>query len=81
MVLLGSIENISLKLEGNFLNAIVKVMKKHNYTTKTEFIREAMRDKIRMLEEKEIVENKEVFNQIVESERNIKKGKIKEFKY
>lgn len=56
-------------------------MKKHNYTTKTEFIREAMRDKIRMLEEKEIVENKEVFNQIVESERNIKKGKIKEFKY
>ena len=74
-------ENISLKLESNFLNAIIKVMKKHNYMTKTEFIREAVRDKIRKLEEKEIVEDKNVFNQILESEKNIKKGKIKEFKY
>ena len=73
-------ENISLKLERNFLNAIMKVMKKHNYVTKTEFIREAVRDKIRMLEEKEIIEDKDVFNQILESEENIKKGKIKEFK-
>lgn len=37
--------------------------------------------KIGKFEEKEIVENWEVFNQIVESEKNIKKGKIKEFKY
>ena len=74
-------ENISLKLERNFLNAIMKVMKKHNYMTKTEFIREAVRDKIRKLEEKEIVEDKNVFNQILESEKNIKKGRIKEFKY
>ena len=74
-------ENISLKLESNFLNAIQKVMKKHNYMTKTEFVREAIRDKIRKLDEKEIIEDKEMFNQIVESEKNIKKGKIKEFKY
>jgi len=56
-------------------------MKKHNYATKTEFIREAVRDKIRQLEEKEIIEDKGVFNQILESEKNIKKRKIKEFKY
>jgi len=74
-------ENVSLKLERNFLNAIEKVMRKHNYTTKTEFIREAVRDKIRKLEEKEIAGDKDVFNQIIESERNIKKGKIKELKY
>ncbi|HLD97973.1 MAG TPA: ribbon-helix-helix domain-containing protein [Candidatus Nanoarchaeia archaeon] len=74
-------ENVSLKLEKNFLGAIEKVMKKHNYMTKTEFIREAIRDKIKKLEEKEIVSDKEVFNQIIESEKNIKKGKIKEFKY
>lgn len=80
LVLHSSMENISLKLERNFLNAIMKVMKKHNYVTKTEFIREAVRDKIRMLEEKEIIEDKDVFNQILESEKNIKKGKIKEFK-
>ena len=45
-------ENISLKLEKNFLKMIEKLMKKHNYMTKTEFIREAIRDKIRELEEK-----------------------------
>jgi len=74
-------ENVSLKLERNFLEAISKVMKKHNYMTKTEFIREAIRDKIRRLEEKEIVEDKDLMSQIKTSERNIKKGKIKELKY
>lgn len=74
-------ENISLKLERNFLQAIEKVMKKHNYMTKTEFIRESIRDKIRKLEEKEIVEDKDMMGQIVESERNEKKGKIKKLEY
>ena len=68
-------ENISIKLEENFLKAIEKVMKKHLYSTKTEFIRESIRDKIRMLEEKEILEDKEVMADIKEGERNIKKGK------
>lgn len=64
------------------MNAINKVMKKHNYMTKTEFIREAIRDKIRRLEEKEILEDKEIMAQIRASERNLKKGiKPKEFKY
>ena len=61
--------------------AINKVMKKHNYMTKAEFIREALRDKIRMIEEKEIIMNKELMSQILASEKNIKKRKIKEFKY
>lgn len=74
-------ENISLKLEKNFLQAIEKVMKKHNYMTKTEFIRESIRDKIRKLEEKEILEDKDIMSQIITSEKNIKKGKIKEFNY
>ena len=74
-------ESISLKIEKDFLNAIEKVMKKHNYMTKTEFIREAVRDKIRKLEEKEIIGDKEVFSQIIKSEKNIKKGNIRELKY
>ena len=74
-------ENVSLKLEKNFLHAIEKIMKKHNYMTKTEFIRESIRDKIRKLEEKEIIEDKDVMSQITMSEKNIKKGKIKELKY
>ncbi|MEM4271478.1 MAG: ribbon-helix-helix domain-containing protein [Candidatus Pacearchaeota archaeon] len=75
------IENVSLKIEDNFLKAIEKVMKKHNYMTKTEFIREAIRDKIRKLEEKEILEDKDIFGQIIASERNIKKGRIKKLNY
>jgi metal-responsive CopG/Arc/MetJ family transcriptional regulator len=74
-------ENVSLKMEENFARAIAMVMKKHNYMTKTEFIREAIRDKIRKLEEKEILEDKHMLSQIKASERNIKKGKIKELKY
>lgn len=74
-------ENISLKIEGNFLKAIETIMKKNNYMTKTEFIREAIRDKMRKLEEKEIIENKDMFSQILASEKNIKKRKIKELKY
>ena len=45
-------ENISLKLEKEFRKTIEEVMKKHNYMTKTEFIREAIREKIKKLEEK-----------------------------
>ncbi len=74
-------ENISLKLERNFLLAIEKIMKKHNYMTKTEFIRESIRDKIRKLEEKEITEDRDMMNQIIASEKNIKKGKMKRLKY
>ena len=76
-----TMENISLKLERGFLHAIEKVMKKHNYMTKTEFIRESIRDKIRRLEEKEIVEDRNMMSQIIASEKNIKKGKIKKFNY
>ena len=74
-------ETISLKMERNFLQAIGRIMSKHNYMTKTEFIREAIRDKIRKLEEKEIVRNKDMIGQIIASEKNIKKGKIKKFDY
>jgi metal-responsive CopG/Arc/MetJ family transcriptional regulator len=74
-------ENVSLKIEGNFLKAIEKVMRRHNFMTKTEFIREAIRDKISRLEEKEILEDKDLMAQLRESEKNIKKGKIWKFKY
>ena len=46
-------ESVSLKLEDKFLQDIQETMKKHRYTTKTEFIREAIRDKIRDLEKEE----------------------------
>jgi len=46
-------ESISLKLEDAFLEDMEVIMKKHRYTTKTEFIREAIRDKMRELEKEE----------------------------
>jgi len=45
-------KSVNLKLETNFLNAIEKVMKKHNYMTKTEFICESIKDKIRKIRRK-----------------------------
>ena len=48
-------ENISLKIEGNFAKEIGRVIKKNLYSTKTEFIREAIRDKIKELEEQEML--------------------------
>ncbi len=69
-------ENISLKLEKNFAQSIKRVMKAHNYSTKTEFIREALRDKMARLEEQEILNNPYIMKQLKESERDIKKGKM-----
>jgi Arc/MetJ-type ribon-helix-helix transcriptional regulator len=46
-------ESVSLKLEDTFSQDIERTIKKHRYTTKTEFIREAIRDKIRDLEKEE----------------------------
>lgn len=46
-------ETVSLKLEENFAKDIEKTIKKHRYSTKTEFIREAIRDKIKDLEKEE----------------------------
>lgn len=46
-------ETVSLKLDDAFARDLERLMRKHRYTTKTEFIREAMRDKMRDLEVKE----------------------------
>ena len=48
-------EHISLKLEGQFLRDLERAMKKKRYSTKSEFIREAIRDKIEEIEKKEML--------------------------
>lgn len=50
-------ESISIKLEPNFLKDIEKTIKKNRYSTKTEFIRTAIRDKIKELEKEETLKN------------------------
>jgi len=43
-------ETISIRFEDHFLHDIEMAMKIHRYATKAEFIREAIRDKIKDLE-------------------------------
>ena len=58
LILLSSmekVENVSIKLEGRFVRDIERAMKKHRFMTKTEFIRESIRDKINELEKQEML--------------------------
>lgn len=48
-------ETISLKMESELLNKIDSNLKKNNYSTRTEFIREAIRNKLTALEKEEII--------------------------
>jgi Arc/MetJ-type ribon-helix-helix transcriptional regulator len=43
-------ETISVRFEEDFVQDLEQVMKENRYSTKTEFIREAIRDKINQLE-------------------------------
>ena len=44
-----------MKIDKSLANKIDSTLVKHKYTTKTEFIREAIRDKIKDLEKEELV--------------------------
>ncbi len=46
---------ISLKIEGNLLAEIDKTLSKHRYSTRTEFIRDAIREKLSELEKDELL--------------------------
>lgn len=45
-------ETISVRYEESFIKAMERIMKAYRYATKAEFIREAIRDKMRDLETK-----------------------------
>lgn len=46
-------EPITIRFEDTFLEDIEKVMKKHRYATVSEFVREAIRERIKDLEKEE----------------------------
>ena len=48
-------ESISLKLDRKLLQRMEAVMETHHYSTKTEFVREAIRDKMQKLDKGEIL--------------------------
>ena len=67
-------ENLSLKLESPILKQIEKRMVEFNYSTKTEFIREAIRDKLQILDKE--AERKKAFNALYNA-RGVFKDKLK----
>jgi metal-responsive CopG/Arc/MetJ family transcriptional regulator len=48
-------ETISLKLDENLLNNIDSNLKKHNFSTRTEFIRTAIRNQLEKLNRDELI--------------------------
>lgn len=52
-------ETMCIKLEDNFAGDIQKAIKKYHYTTKTEFVREALRNRLSELEKAELIKNVE----------------------
>ena len=48
-------ETVSLKMENKLLQDIDKTLSKNRYSTRTEFIRDAIRSKLTELEKKEII--------------------------
>ncbi|MBS1266387.1 MAG: putative nickel-responsive regulator [Candidatus Woesearchaeota archaeon] len=48
-------KSISLKIDNTFLEDINKTIKQNRYSTRTEFIREAIRDKIKQLEKEKAI--------------------------
>ena len=49
-------EIISLKLDETMLHNVDKTLQKHNFSTRTEFIRDAIRDKLSELSRDELIE-------------------------
>ena len=50
-------EAISLRLDNDILSEIDQKLRKNRYTTRTEFIRDAIREKLSELEKEEILKN------------------------
>lgn len=48
-------ETVSVKFEDKLLEEIDKSLEKHRYSTRTEFIRDAVRDKLSELEKEELL--------------------------
>ena len=67
-------ENVSLKLDSSMAKQIEKDMKEFNYSTKTEFIRESIRDKLKALAEER---NRKKSWKALVAARGIFKGKGK----
>lgn len=49
-----NMETISIRLDDGMMHELEKIMKRHYFATLTEFVRDAIRDKVKQLENEEI---------------------------
>ena len=69
-------ETISIRFEKDFVEDIKRIMKGHRYATKTEFIREAVRDKIEDIEKQEALIQLEKIYGARANKRNITDARL-----
>lgn len=69
-------ETVSIKLDESILKEIDGSLKKHRYSTRTEFMRDAIRDKLREMEENPLTpKEKEEISKAIDNARGILKTK------
>ncbi len=64
-------EVISLKLDEQMLKNIDSALKKHNFSTRTEFIRDAIRTRLSRLEKDEVIAKLAAFKGSVKSKTKL----------
>ncbi|MFH0875212.1 MAG: ribbon-helix-helix domain-containing protein [archaeon] len=69
-------EALSLKLDENMLQNIDKSLKENNYSTRTEFIREAIRDKLNSLRREQMANEFLKFKGKANKKTNYEQNKI-----
>ena len=67
-------ETISLKMEEGLLQEIDSTIKSHRYSTRTEFIRDAIRDKLSDLEKQDVIKRLSELKGSLTSKRNEKEA-------
>lgn len=71
-------ETISLKMEKKLLQDVDSSLKKHRYSTRTEFLRDAVRSKLTQLEKDEAIRKLEAMKGTLKPKTNLSDEEIRE---
>ena len=74
-------QTVCLKMENNLLKEIDSKIKSNRYSTRTEFIRDAIRDKLSQLEKDEAIRNLEKLKGSIKRKSKISYEKARELAF
>ena len=80
-ILSNTMETISLKMEKNLLKEIDTKLKENLYSTRTEFIRDAIRTKLTNLEKQQLIKKLEAFKGSLKPKTNKSEEEIGEIAF